>query len=199
MHQATFTNYMHLDRSTHQAFRPPTTCTRLRRPCVEGTTQQEPVDVAVDKLTWKSSTTRKLEGYDPSSCPLALHLSAHHQLGTGTSDFLRAQARLSILCWNNGPRHSMPTNVDAAIAGRWHVVALQEVDTHLSSFARAVPHLGVLALAGLPSACQPWTRSAITRRGSAWRVREHRTAADRRVVVRCCNPQSVKRAQQGRR
>ena len=67
------------------------------------------------------------------------------------------------------------------------LVALQEVDTHLSSFARAVPHVGVLALAGLPSACQPWTRSAITRRGSAWRVREHRTAAGRRVVVHCCN------------
>ena len=75
VHQATFTSYKHLDRSTHQAFRPPTTCAPAYDALVvEETTQQEPVDVAVDKLMWKSSTSRKLEGYDPSSCPLALHL-----------------------------------------------------------------------------------------------------------------------------
>ena len=48
-------------------------------------------------------------------------------------NLLREQPRLSILCWDPGPRRNRPNIVESLIAGPWHVVALQEVDTYTTS------------------------------------------------------------------
>ena len=49
-----------------------------------------------------------------------------HQFDRAASDLSSEQTRLSISCWNPGPKRGSPGAIEDHIAGPWHIVALQE-------------------------------------------------------------------------
>ena len=50
---------------------------------------------------------------------------------TSRPNQLLEQTRISILNWNRGPRRGTPGTIETHIAGKWHIIALQDATEYL--------------------------------------------------------------------
>ena len=57
--------------------------------------------------------------------------SLNYRFNTDVPNRLREQRRLSILSWNLGPRRGKADAIEKHIAGKWHIIALQETNEYL--------------------------------------------------------------------
>ena len=55
---------------------------------------------------------------------------SEYKFDTSKPNRLLAQTRISILTWNPGPRGGTPGAIERHVAGKWHVIALQEYLQH---------------------------------------------------------------------
>ena len=57
--------------------------------------------------------------------------SEKYRFDTSVSNRLLEQTRISIPSWNPGPRRGKPGAIEEHIAGKWHIIALQEAIEYL--------------------------------------------------------------------